>query len=148
MPLVNIAAAHTRSQVVGATSSPVNSIGLGTNSAAEDLTITEMGAGTSPGDQTTWKNTLTGATLSDSSSSDDNDTTDPFWQLEATWDDTEFNGKTIFEIGTAWGSLDGENPGSENNKLNSRKRVGGGVGLGKTADYSIIARVKMTYPSS
>jgi hypothetical protein len=148
MPLVNIAAAHTRSQVVGATSTPVNSIGLGTNSAAEDLTVTQLGAGVSPFDSTTWKNTSTGATLSDSSGTDSNTTIDPFWQLEATWDDTEFNGETIFEIGTGWGSLNGENPAAQNNKLNSRKRVGGGVGLGKTADYSIIARVKMTYPSS
>lgn len=148
MPLVNIAAAHTRSQVVAITSSPVNSIGLGTNSAAENLTITQMGAGSAPLDQTTWKNTATGATLTDSTSTDDSSTTNPFWQLEATWDDTEFNGETVFEIGTGWGSLNGLNPAAENNKLNSRKRVGGGVGLGKTPDYSIIARVKMTYPSS
>jgi hypothetical protein len=148
MPIVNIAAAHTRSQVAGITSLPVNSIGVGTNSAAEALTVTQLGAGTAPLDETFWRNTGTGATRTDSSGTDTSSTTNPFWQLEFTLSTAEFNGETVFEIGTGWGSLDGANPATENNKLYSRKRVGGAVGLGKTADYSLVARVKMTYPSS
>lgn len=148
MGLVNIGAAHTRSQVVGITNSDVDSIGLGTDSAAEALTFTQLGSGTDPLDETSWKNTGGDATLTDSTGTDDSSTTDPWWQLEATWGTTEFNGETVFEIGTGWGSLDGENPVGENNKLYSRKRVGGSVGLGKTADYSLVARVRFTYPSS
>lgn len=145
MPLTNLGAAHTRSQVAGITVLPVNSIGIGTDNTAEALTFTQLGTGAA---SSSWKNTGTGATLTDSTGTDTSATTNPFWQLEATWDTTEFNGNTVFEIGTAWGSLDGENPGTEANKLYSRKRVGGATGLGKTSDYSLVARIKFTYPSS
>lgn len=145
MPLVNIGAAATRSQVVGLTSTPVNSIGIGTDNTAEALTFTQIGTGAASSD---WKNTGTTATLTSSSGTDTSATTAPWWQLEATWDTTEFNGNTVFEIGTGWGSLSGANPAGEANKLYSRKRVGGATGLGKTSDYSLVARVKMTYPSS
>lgn len=148
MPLVNIGAAATRSQVAGITTSPVNSIGVGTDSTAEALTFTQLGSGANPLDETFWRNTSTGATLSDSTSTDTSATTSPWWQLEFTLATSEFNGETVYEIGTGWGSLNGQNPATENNKLYSRKRVGGSVGLGKTSDYSLIARVRMTYPSS
>ena len=145
MPLVNIAAAHTRNQVSGITSLPVNSIGIGTDSTAEALTFTQIGTGAANSD---WKNTSTTATRTDSTATDTAATTNPFWQLEGTWGVTEFNGKVVFEIATGWGSLSGADPVAEASKLYTRKRVGGTTGLGKTADYALAARVKVTYPSA
>lgn len=146
IPLVNIGAQRTRSRVISGAAAIVDSIGIGTDNTAEALTDVALGAGAA---NDSWKNTSTGATLTDSSGTDTAATTDPWWQLEATWDTTEFNGNTVFEIGTSAGPLDGENPAGENGTLlYSRKRVGGATGLGKTSDYSLVARVRMTYPST
>lgn len=146
MPLVNIGAARTRSRVISNSPEVVDSIAIGTNNAPEALTDTSMGDG---GGDSSWKNTGGSAILTDSSGSDGEGTTNPWWQLEATWGEAEFNGNTIFEIGTGAGSLNGENPaGDDGSRLYTRKRVGGAVGLGKTSDYSLVARVRVTYPSS
>lgn len=146
IPIVNIGAQRTRSRVVSSSEGVVDSIGIGTSNAAEALTDTVLGVG---GATSSWKNTGAGATLTDSSGSDTSSTTDSWWQLEATWGTGEFNGNTVFEIGTSAGSLSGTDPaGEDGTKLYSRKRVGGATGLGKTSDYSLVARVKFTYPSS
>jgi hypothetical protein len=147
MPLVNIGAQRTRSRVVSNSPEVVNSIGIGTANAAEALADNQLGAGAA---ESSWKHTATGATLTDSTATDGAGTAAaPWWQLEATWGVGEFNGRTVFEIGTGAGSLNGENPAAEDGtRLYTRKRVGGAVGLGKTADYSLVARVRVTYPSS
>lgn len=146
MPLVNLGAQRTRSRVVKNVG-PVDSIGIGTNAAAEALTDVQLGGGA--GGESDFKPTGTGATLTDSEAADTAATVDPWWQLEATWGTAEFNGRAVTEIGTSAGSLDGLNPVAQDGTLlYTRKRVGGAGGLGKTADYSLIARVKLTYPSS
>lgn len=147
MPLVNIGAQRTRSRVVASAQGIVDSIGIGTDSTAEALTDVRLGNGAA---NSSWKSGAGNVTLTDSTATDATTTAaNPWWQLEATWGTTEFNNKTIFEIGTSAGTLSGDDPAAEDGtKLYSRKRVGGSTGLGKTNDYSLVARVKFTYPSS
>jgi hypothetical protein len=146
MPLVNIGAQRTRSRVVASAATIVDSIGIGTDSTAEALADTRLGNGAA---NSSWKSGAS-ATLTDSAATDPTSSAaSPWWQLEGTWGTAEFNGNTVFEIGTSAGTLSGDNPaGEDGTKLYSRKRVGGATGLGKTADYSLVARVKFTYPSS
>jgi hypothetical protein len=144
MPIVNLGAQRNRSRVV-ADVEKVDSVAIGDSNAAESLTVAKAGVG----GNAHWKNTATGVTLTDSSATDTTATTNPFWQLEATYSTSEFNGNTVFEICTGAGALNGVNPAADNGtRLYSRKRVGGATGLGKTADYSLVVRVKMTYPST
>jgi hypothetical protein len=75
----------------------------------------------------------------------------PSWQLEATWGEDEISEDeavtvTLFEVGTSAQALSGKNPaGNDGTALYTRKRVGGTSGLGKTQDFSIVARVLLEY---
>jgi hypothetical protein len=142
MPVVNIGLQRTRDRVIGSgtMNAAVDSIGVGTNDAAEAAGDTRLGAGTNPKDYDTWKS---GGALTITTGGDG--TADPWWQIEATYATTEAN-QVLFEIGTSAGTLSGDNPaGNDGTKLYSRKRIGGATGVGKTSDIELIARVKVTY---
>lgn len=134
----------------------VDSVGWGTtdteDGAGPSYTITKLGGGSgnnSGGQAATnsyWK------TSTDVTKTTGNDgTANPFWQLEATWTETEIStspGTTVilFEVGTSAGSLAGTNPANnDGTRLYTRKRVGGTSGLGKTQDFSIVARVRLDF---
>jgi hypothetical protein len=103
-------------------------------------------AGAQPATNSYWK---TSTAVTKTTGGDG--TANPFWQLEATWAENEIStspGQTVilFEVGTSAGSLTGTNPaGNDGTRLYTRKRVGGTSGLGKTQDFSIVARVRLDF---
>ncbi len=134
----------------------VDSVGWGTNDAADgagpSYTITKLGGGTgnnAGGQPATNSYFKSGVDVTKTTGADG--TANPFWQLEATWGETEISttpGTTVilFEVGTSAGSLTGTNPANnDGTRLYTRKRVGGTSGLGKTQDFSIVARVRLDF---
>ncbi len=118
----------------------VDSLGFGSNDAAEAPGDTKLGAGAAPKDQSFWK---TGVNVVITTGG--NGTADPFFQFEATFGTGEAN-VVLFEIGTSAGALDGANPlGNDGTRLYTRKRIGGAAGIGKTVDIELVGRVKVTY---
>lgn len=131
-------------------------MGWGTNDAADgagpSYTITKLGggAGNNAGGQVAtnsyWKS---GGSVTITTGGDG--TANPWWQLEATWTETEIStsaGVTVilFETGTSAGTLTGTNPANnDGTRIYTRKRVGGTSGLGKTQDFSIVARVRLDF---
>lgn len=137
----------------------VDSVGWGTNDAADgagpSYPIRKLGGGTGnnvAGQVATnsyWK-TSTNVTITTGGDG----TANPFWQLEATWAENEISTGpsdtiTLFEVGTSARSLTGTNPANNVDTalsgLYTRKRVGGTSGLGKTQDFSIVARVRVDF---
>jgi len=134
----------------------VDSVGWGTNDAADgagpSYPITKLGGGVgnNAGGQAAtnsyWKS---GASVTKTTGGDG--TANPFWQLEASWAENEIStspGTTVilFETGTSAGALTGTNPaGNNDTALYTRKRVGGTSGLGKTIDFSIVARTRVDF---
>lgn len=134
----------------------VDSVGWGTNDAADGagpsfpLTRLGGGAGNNVGGQVAtnsyWKaaGDVTKTTGGDG-------TANPWWQLEASWSESEIStapGTTVilFETGTSAGALAGTNPANnDGTRLYTRKRVGGSSGLGKTQDFSIVARNRVDF---
>lgn len=137
----------------------VDSVGWGTNDvddgAGPSYPIRKLGGGTAnnaAGQSSTNSYWKAGVDVVKTTGGDN--TANPFWQLEATWGPTEISVNsndtiTLFEVGTSAGSLTGTNPSgnvdSELSGLYTRKKVGGNSGLGKTQDFSIVARVKLTF---
>lgn len=134
----------------------VDSVGWGTNDAADgagpSYTINKLGGGTgnnAGGQVATNAYFKSGVDVTKTTGADG--TANPFWQLEATWGETEIStspGTTVilFEVGTSAGSLTGTNPANnDGTRLYTRKRVGGTSGLGKTQDFSIVARVRLDF---
>lgn len=142
-PVVNIGLQRQRDRVIGSggMNAAVDSIGVGTDDAAEAGGNTRLGGGTAPNNFSSWKS---GGALTVTTGGDG--TVDPWWQFEATYATTEAN-QTLFEIGTSAGTLTGDNPAGNatNTNLYSRKRIGGATGVGKTADIELVARVRVTY---
>lgn len=134
----------------------VDSIGFGTNDAADgagpSFPINKLGGGTAnnaagqPSTNSYWKTSTNVTFLSGGDG-----TADPFWQFEATWLTTEISttpGSTVvlYEIGTSAGTLNGTNPAAnDGTRLFTRKRIGGTAGIGKTQDIDLVGRVKVTY---
>jgi hypothetical protein len=142
MPVVNIGLQRTRDRVIGSggMNAAVDSIGVGTNDAAEAAGDTRLGGGAAPRNFSSWKSA---AALTVTTGGDG--TADPWWQFEATYATTEAN-QTLFEIGTSAGTLSGDNPANnDGTRLYSRKRIGGATGVGKTSDIELVARVRVTY---
>lgn len=134
----------------------VDSVGWGTNDEADgagpSYPITKLGGGVGTniaGQAATNSYFKTSTNVTKSTGGDG--TANPWWQLEATWAETEISTGpsdtiTLFEVGTSAGSLDGTNPiGNDDTALYTRKRVGGTSGLGKTQDFSIVARVRVDF---
>ncbi len=145
-PVVNVGLQRTRDRMAGlnatTTGAAVDSLGIGSNDAAEAAGDTRLGAGAAPRDQSFWKS---GASLGISSSGGGAADPDPRWTFEATWGTGEAN-VTIFEIGTSAGALAGANPaGNDGTRLYTRKRIGGAGGIGKTPDIELVAKVTVTY---
>lgn len=129
----------------------VDSIGWGTD-ATEDgdgpsYPILKLGAGA--GENSYWKS---GGDVAISTGGDG--TVNPFWQFEATWGPLEISESpdetvVLREVGTAAGSLTGTNPAgnvdTELSGLYTRKRVGGSLGIGKTSDFSLVARIRVDF---
>lgn len=142
MPIVNIGLQRMRDRMInsGAMNQAVDSLGFGSNSAAEAAADVRLGAGAGALANSYWK---TAANVTFTTGGDG--TVDPFWQAEATFLTSEAN-DTLFEIGTAAGSLTGTSPaGNDGTKLYSRKRIGGAGGITKTTDIELVGRVKVTY---
>ncbi len=150
MPVVNIGLQRTRDLVAGqgGMNAPVNSLGFGSNDAAESPTDARLGAAATgvnnaagqAANNSYWK---AGASVTTSTGGDG--TADPFWQKEATFLTTEAN-VVLYEMGSAAGALSGTNPaGNDGTKLYTRKRIGGATGIGKTADIELTNRTKVTY---
>lgn len=137
----------------------VDSVGWGTNDAADgagpSYPIRKLGGGTGnnlagqPATNSYWK---TGVNVTKSTGADG--TANPFWQLEATWAENEISVNpsdtiTLFEVGTSARTLNGTNPANNVDTtlsgLYTRKRVGGTSGLGKTQDFSIVARIRLDF---
>jgi hypothetical protein len=145
-PVVNIGLLRTRDRMVGlnaaSTGAAVDSLGIGSNDAAEAPGDTRLGAGAAPANASSWKS---GAGLTVTSIGGGAADPDPAWQFEATWGTAEAN-FVVFEIGTSAGALAGDNPaGNDGTRLYSRKRIGGAGGIGKTADIELVGRLKVTY---
>lgn len=145
-PVVNIGLQRTRDRLVGlnatTTGAAIDSLGIGSNDAAEAAADVKLGAGAAPKDQSFWK---TGAALTVTSAGGGSADPDPKWTMEATWGTAEAN-VTIFEIGTSAGGLTGANPaGNDGTRLYTRKRIGGAAGIGKTPDIELVGRVTLTY---
>lgn len=134
----------------------VDSVGWGTNDAADgngpSYPITKLGGGSGnnlAGQSRTNSYWKTGANVTKTTGGDG--TANPFWQLGATWAENEISTSptdtiTLFEVGSSAGTLNGTNPaGNDDTKLYTRKRVGGTSGLGKTQDFSIVARVRLDF---
>ncbi len=141
-PVPNIGLQRTRDRIigVGTMNAVVDSLGFGSNDAAEAPGDTKLGAGAAPKDQSFWKS---GASVIVTAGGDG--TVDPFWQFEATFGINEAN-TTLFEIGTSAGALAGTSPvGNDGTKLYTRKRIGGTAGIGKTTDIELVGRVKVVY---
>lgn len=134
----------------------VDSVGWGTNDAADgagpSYPITKLGGGSGnnsggqPATNSYWKS---GASVTKTTGGDGS--ANPFWQLEASWAENEIStsaGQTVilFETGTSAGTLSGTSPaGNNDTALYTRKRVGGTSGLGKTQDFSIVARTRVDF---
>lgn len=129
----------------------VDSVGWGTDATADgdgpSYPILKLGAGA--GENSYWKS---GGDVSITTGGDG--TVNPFWQLEATWGPLEISespSETVVlrEVGTAAGSLTGTNPaGNADTALSglyTRKRVGGSLGIGKTSDFSLVARIRVDF---
>ncbi len=145
-PVTNIGFQRTRDRMVGlnaaTTGAAVDSLGVGSNDAAEAPGDTRLGAGAAPRDQSNWKS---GAGLAITSIGGGAADADPAWQFESTWGTAEAN-FTIFEIGSSAGALAGANPaGNDGTRLYSRKRIGGAGGIGKTPDIELVGRLRVTY---
>lgn len=134
----------------------VDSVGWGTNDAADgagpSYTITKLGGGSGnniAGQLATNSYFKSGVDVTKTTGGDG--TANPFWQLESTWGETEISTGandtvTLFEVGTSAQGLTGTNPaGNDDTALYTRKRVGGTSGLGKTQDFSIVARVRLDF---
>lgn len=135
----------------------VDSVGWGTNDEADgagpSYPITRLGGGDGGNNIAGQVNTnsyfKTGVDVTTTTGGDG--TANPFWQLEATWAENEISVNpsdtiTLFEVGTSAQSLSGTNPaGNDDTALYTRKRVGGTSGLGKTQDFSIVARVRLDF---
>lgn len=134
----------------------VDSIGWGTNDAADgagpSYPITKLGEGSGNNAGGQLKTNSYWKTSTDVTKTTGGDgTANPFWQLEATWAENEIStspGTTVilYEVGTSAGTLVGTNPANnDGTRLYTRKRVGGTSGLGKTQDFSIVARVRLDF---
>lgn len=134
----------------------VDSVGWGTNDAADgagpSYTITKLGGGSGnniAGQLATNSYFKSGVDVTKTTGGDG--TANPFWQLESTWGEAEISTGandtiTLFEVGTSAQGLTGINPaGNDDTALYTRKRVGGTSGLGKTQDFSIVARVRLDF---
>lgn len=137
----------------------VDSVGWGTNDAADgagpSYPIRKLGGGTGnnvAGQVATNSYWKTGVNVTITTGGDG--TANPFWQLEATWSEIEISVNptdtiTLFEVGTSARTLSGTNPANNVDTtlsgLYTRKRVGGTSGLGKTQDFSIVARVRVDF---
>ena len=160
MPKTNIAYQQDRDrsiQIGPLAGYVVDSVGWGTNDAADgtvaDQPFTRLGDGNgtnnvggTPNNLSYWK---TSTDVTKTTGGDG--TANPFWQLEATWGETEISANpsdtiVLTEVGTSAQSLSGTNPaGNDGTALYTRKRVGGTAGLGKTQDFSIVARVRLDF---
>lgn len=137
----------------------VDSVGWGTNDAADgagpSYPIKKLGGGAAnnlagqPATNSYWK---TSTNVTKTTGADG--TANPFWQLEATWAENEISVNpsdtiTLFEVGTSARTLNGTNPANNVDTslsgLYTRKRVGGTSGLGKTQDFSIVARIRLDF---
>lgn len=134
----------------------IDSVGWGTNDdddgAGPSYPITRLGGGVGnnlagqPATNSYWK---TSTNVTKTTGGDG--TANPWWQLEATWAENEISVNpsdtiTLFEVGTSANTLNGTNPaGNDDTALYTRKRVGGTSGLGKTQDFSIVARVRLDF---
>lgn len=134
----------------------VDSLGWGTNDDADgagpSYPLTKLGQGSGNNAAGQLKTNSYWKTSTDVTKTTGGDgTANPWWQLEATWPESEISvsaGTTIvlFEVGASAGSLAGTNPANnDGTRLYTRKRVGGTSGLGKTQDFSIVARVRLDY---
>lgn len=134
----------------------VDSIGWGTTDTADgagpSYPITKLGGGSgnNVGGQVATNSYWKTATDVTKTTGGDG-TANPWWQLEATWADTEISttpGTTVilFEVGTSAGGLAGTNPANnDGTRLYTRKRVGGTSGIGKTQDTALVGRVRLDY---
>lgn len=137
----------------------VDSLGWGTNDASDgagpSYPIRKLGGGTGnnlAGQAATNSYFKTGGDITKTTGGDG--TANPWWQLEATWAENEISLNpgdtvTLFEVGASARSLSGTNPANNVDTalsgLYTRKRVGGSSGLGKTQDFSIVARVRLDF---
>lgn len=151
MPLVAIGSQRARDLVSGQHTNEVDSVGFGTDNTAEATTDDRLGDNAG---ESFWKSggdvTLTddGTTEASPDTAED----EPWFQLEATWTESEISAggeKTLYELGTSAGSLTGTDPASnDGTNLYTRKRIGGTGGIGKTNDVELGGRVKITFPTT
>lgn len=154
MPISNRGLQIARDLIAGLNTNAVDSVGFGASDVAEAATVDKLGSGSGnngAGQLKTNSYWKTGAnkTVTSSQGADDSTQADPWAQWEAEWSETEISaGGTVvlFEMGTSRATLTGTNPaGNNGTNLYSRKRIGGTVGIGKTDDARIAARIKVTY---
>lgn len=160
MPKVNLGYQIDRDKSIGLgalVGKVIDSVGWGTNDAPDgtiaDQPFVRLGDGNgaaniggTPNNLSYWK---TGANVTKLTGGDG--TANPWWQQEATWGELEISELptdtiVLAEVGTSANTLNGTNPaGNDGTALYTRKRVGGTAGLGKTQDFSIVARVRLDF---
>lgn len=117
----------------GPQNSPADSLGFGTNNAADDPADAVLGSGGA----SYWK---TGASVIKTEGGDD--TTSPWFQFAATFGTTEANDE-LGEIGIAAGSLSGTDPaGNDGSNLVTRTAVGP---FTKSLVFEIEGRVRVDH---
>lgn len=135
MPVVNIGLDRYRDlmQGTGTKNAPADSLGFGTNNAANSPTDDRLGLG----GNSYWK---TGGNVIKTSGGDG--TTSPFFQFAATFGTAEAN-DVLGEIGIAAGSLNGTNPaGNDGTTLVTRTAIGP---FTKSAVFEIEGRVRIDH---
>lgn len=135
MPVVNQGLNRYRDLMKGSgtQNSPANSLGFGTNNAADSPNDSRLGVG----GNSYWK---TGADVTISSGGDG--TTSPFFQFAATFGTAEAN-DVLGELGISAGSLSGTNPaGNNGTNLVTRTAIGP---FTKSPVFEIEGRVRIDH---
>lgn len=124
----------------------VDSIGYGTdgtpNESETSSSVDRIGAN---GGDAYFK---TGADVTITTGTEDGS---PFFQFEAEFGNDEISEQptdviVLKEIGISSGSLDGTNPAAnDGTRLFTRRTIGGSVGIGKTQEFSVIARSRVNF---
>lgn len=146
-PVVNDGLQRTRDLIRGSgtMNQAVDSVGIGTNDAAEAASDVALGNGGTAAKQRSYWKSSTDVTKT----SGGDGTADPWWQFEITFTTGEANdANPFFEIGTAAGAQTGAPQTTitaQNGKLYTRKRIGGSGGITKTSDIELVVRVRTTY---
>jgi hypothetical protein len=139
MPVVNVGLQRYRDLMRGSGSmnAPADSLGFGTNNAADDPDDDRLGGASAPGNVSYWK-TSSDVTIT----SGGDGTTSPWFQFAATFGTGEAN-DTLGEIGISAGSLNGTDPaGNDGTNLVTRRAIGP---FTKSSVFEIEGRVRVDH---